>query len=174
MRSKRSLSEDSKKNNRHWFLLKTKHNQEKRASRELERQDIEVFFPYHKLERLKKGVIKIEEEPLFPGYIFVSLCLEATNWTSVRSTRGVTSYVKFGGKPAVVDDNIIIDLKNLILSSPKPYLKPGQKVGVFDGSLRGLEAVFMEPDGPSRSIIMLSFMQQNQKLSIDNKYLETI
>ena len=164
------MSEDFKKMIVIGLLLKTKYNQEKRASRELERQGIEVFFPNHKSERLKKGVIKIEEGPLFPGYIFVSLCIEMTNWTSVRSTRGVTSYVKFGGKPAIVDNDIIIDLKNLISSSPKPYLKPGQKIEVFDGSLKGLEAVFMEPDGPSRSIIMLTFMQQNQKLSIENKF----
>ena len=47
-----------------------------------------------------------------------------------------------------------------------------EKVKIIDGSLKGLRAIYQASDGPSRSHILLTFMQQNQHLSINNQLLK--
>ena len=94
----------------HWYLLRTKFKQEKKAAQELRQQNISVFLPLHKLEKIVKGNKVIKEEPLFSRYLFAQLDFEDTNWTSVRSTRGVSNFVEFGNGPAIVDQAIVKEL----------------------------------------------------------------
>ena len=158
----------------HWYLLQTKFRQEKKAAQELDQQNISVFLPLYKHEKMIKGNRVIKEEPLFSRYLFAWLDTENTNWTSVRSTRGVSNFVEFGNGPIIVDPAIIDDLKKVELLSGKPYIKIGEKIRVMSGSLEGLSAIYQTADGSSRSIILLEFMQQNQYLSIDNQLIEKI
>ena len=156
----------------HWYLLHTKFKQEKKAAQELRQQNISVFLPLHKVEKIVKGNKVIKEEPLFSRYLFAQFNIENTNWTSVRSTRGVSNFVEFGNGPAIVDQAIVKELKKIDLLPPEPYFKIGEQVRIVDGSLKGLGAIYQASDGPSRSHILLTFMQQNQYLSINNQLLE--
>lgn len=157
-----------------WYLLQTKFSQEKKAARELRQQNISVFFPLHKREKIIRGNKVIKEEPLFSRYIFARLNLETTNWVSVRSTRGVSNIVEFGNGPLIVAQDIINKLEEIDLLPEDPYIKIGEKVRVISGSLEGLSAIYKTPDGSSRAYILLEFMQQNQCLSINNKLIEKI
>ena len=156
----------------HWYLLQTKYNQENRAAQELKKQNITVFFPQYKIEKLTKGEKITKEEPLFSRYLFVQLNNADTNWTSIRSTRGVSNIVEFGNGPFIVDEAIIWELKKLDPSFTKPYIDIGGKVRVMSGPLKGLIGIYKAPNGLSRSIILMEFMSQNQHLSIDNELLE--
>jgi transcriptional antiterminator RfaH len=158
----------------HWYLLQTKFNQENKAAEELQQQNISVFHPLFKLEKIIRGNKVIKEEPLFSRYLFAWLDVENTNWTSVRSTRGISNFVAFGNGPAIVDQTIINELKQIDLLPKEAYFKIGEKVRVASGSLKGLNAVYQTSDGLSRSYILLEFMQQNQYLSIDNQLIEKI
>ena len=156
----------------HWYLLHTKYKQEKKAAQELRQQNISVFLPLHKLEKIVKGNKVIKEEPLFSRYLFAQFDIENTSWTSIKSTRGVSNFVEFGNGPAIVDQAIVKELKKIDLLPPEPYFKIGEKVRIIDGSLKGLRAIYQASDGPSRSHILLTFMQQNQYLSINNQLLK--
>ena len=158
----------------HWYLLQTKFKQENKAAHELQQQNISVFLPLYKLEKMVKGNKVIKEEPLFSRYLFAWLDVENTNWTSVRSTRGISNFVAFGNGPVIVDQAIINELKQIDLLPKEAYFKIGEKVRVASGSLKGLNAVYQTSDGLSRSYILLEFMQQNQYLSIDNQLIEKI
>ena len=113
----------------------------------------------------------INTEPLFPRYLFAKLNLKNTNWTSIKSTRGISRLVEFGSGPTSVEDEVISELEKIDLLPPEPYIKIGEKVKVIDGPLRGLSAIYKANDGLSRSIILLKFMQHNQKLNIESKFL---
>lgn len=156
----------------HWYLLQTKYKQERKVAQELHQQNIHVFLPLHKLEKIVKGIKVIKEEPLFSRYLFAQIDFENTNWTSVRSTRGVSNYVEFGNGPAIVDQAIVKELKKIDSLPLIPYFIIGEKVSIVGGSLRGLRAIYQASDGPSRSHILLTFMQQNQYLSINNQLLK--
>ena len=158
----------------HWYLLQTKFKQENKAAKELGQQNISVFLPLYKIEKMVKGNKVIKEEPLFSRYLFAWLDLENTNWTSIRSTRGISNFVAFGNGPAIVDQAIINELRQIDLLPKESYFKIGEKVSIAGGSLKGLNAIYQTADGSSRSYILLEFMQQNQHLSIDNQLIEKI
>ena len=158
----------------HWYLLQTKFKQENKAAQELRNQNISVFLPLYKLEKMVKGNKVIKEEPLFSRYLFAWLDVENTNWTSVRSTRGISNFVAFGIGPAIVDQAIINELRQIDLLPNEAYFKTGEKVRIASGSLKGLNGIYQTADGSSRSYILLEFMQQNQYLSIDNQLIEKI
>ena len=158
----------------HWYLLQTKFKQENKAAQELQQQNISVFLPLYKLEKMVKGNKVVKEEPLFSRYLFAWLDVENTNWTSIRSTRGISNFVAFGNGPAIVDQAIINELRQIDLLPKEAYFKIGEKVRVASGSLKGLNAIYQTSDGSSRSYILLEFMQQNQYLSIDNQLIEKI
>ena len=158
----------------HWYLLQTKFKQENKAAKELRNQNISVFHPLYKLEKMVKGNKVIKEEPLFSRYLFAWLDFDNTNWTSVRSTRGISNFVAFGNGPAIVDQAVLEELKKIDLLPLESYFKIGEKVRIASGSLEGLNAIYQTVDGSSRSYILLEFMQQNQCLSIDNQLIEKI
>jgi len=158
----------------HWYLLQTKFKQENKAAQELRQQNISVFLPLHKLEKMVKGNKVIKEEPLFSRYLFAWLDVENTNWTSIRSTRGISNFVAFGNGPAIVDQAVLEELKKIDLLPVESYFKIGEKVRIASGSLKGLNGIYQTVDSSSRSYILLEFMQQNQYLSIDNQLIEKI
>ena len=158
----------------HWYLLQTKFKQEEKAAQELRQQNISVFLPLHKLEEIIRGKKVIKEEPLFSRYLFAWLDFENTNWTSVRSTRGISNIVAFGNGPAIVDQAIINELREIDLLPKEAYFKIGEKVRIASGSLKGLNGIYQTVDGSSRSYILLEFMQQNQYLSVGNQLIEKI
>ncbi|RML53195.1 Transcription antitermination protein RfaH, partial [Pseudomonas syringae pv. maculicola] len=47
------------------------------------------------------------EEALFPGYLFIHMDQVHDNWYPIRSTRGVSRIVTFGGHPVPVRDHLI-------------------------------------------------------------------
>ncbi len=168
------MTQDNPKSNFHWYLLQTKFRQERKAAQELEQQNIIVFLPLYRFEKIIKGVRVIKEEPLFPRYLFARLNFENTNWTSVRSTRGISNFVAFANGPAIVDQAIINELRQIDLLPKEAYFKIGEKVRIASGALKGLNGIYQTVHGSSRSYILLEFMQQNQYLSIDNQLIEKI
>ena len=91
-----------------WFAVVTKPRQEQIALENLQRQDFECFLPlaenpYQRRSKKHRQII----EPLFPRYLFLNAIAGQQNLAPVRSTRGVTTMVRFGTELAVVPDSII-------------------------------------------------------------------
>tara|TARA_B100001559_G_scaffold13845_1_gene11961 strand:+ start:214 stop:720 length:507 start_codon:yes stop_codon:yes gene_type:complete len=155
-----------------WYLLQTKYKQERRAAQELNQQNVTVFLPMHRLEKITRGNKVITEKPLFSSYLFANLDLKNTNWTSIRSTRGIINFVAFGNGPVIINQSIIEELRRVDLLPVESYFNIGDEIRITRGSLKGLNAIYKTADGASRSHILLKFMQQNQYLSISNDLLE--
>ena len=168
------MTQDNPKSNCHWYLLQTKFRQERKATQELEQQNITVFLPLYRSEKIIKGVRVKKEEPLFSRYLFIELDINNTNWTSIRSTRGVSKFVEFGNGASIVDPLIIESLRNIELQHEESYLTLGEKVRVVNGGFKGLEAIYQAADGLARSYILMELMQQDQCISIDNQLIEKI
>ena len=166
------MTKDNSKSNFQWYLLQTKFRQERKVARELEQQNINAFLPLYRSEKIIKGVRVTKEEPLFSGYLFIELDIKNSNWTSIRSTRGVSKFVEFGEGASIVNPLIIESLRNVESQPGEPYLEAGEKVRVMDGAFKGLEAIYQAADGTSRSYILMELMQQDQFISIDNQLIE--
>ena len=153
-----------------WFLLKTKTRQEKRAMENLLRQHIDCYCPEAGVEKILRGKKSQVIEILFPGYLFVNFRNPESSIQSVKNTRGVQSFVSFGGHPAWVPSALIQELKektkpseNLLISN---LPKRGDKLKVTGGPFEGISVVFSQPNGDGRAEVLLKIMNQQVKASI--------
>ena len=160
-----------------WFLLKTKTRQERRAMENLQRQHAECYCPEVPVEKIFRGKKSQVIEILFPGYLFVNFTNPASSIQSVKNTRGVQSFVSFGGNPARVPSALIQELRekakptgNLLISNPP---KKGDKLKVTDGPFNGINVVFYQPNGDERAEVLLNMMNQQVKASIQYSNLAT-
>ncbi|EKO3388818.1 transcription/translation regulatory transformer protein RfaH [Vibrio fluvialis] len=161
-----------------WYLLYCKRGEQLRAKMHLENQGVECFYPEIEVEKIRRGKRQTVKEPLFPSYIFVRFDFNVgPSFTTVRSTRGVSDFIRFGSEPKELQGDLIYDLKQLESSSksetPSVELpKPGQEIEVKGGQFCGLKAIYQEPDGETRSIMLVKMISQPVALSIDNKHLD--
>ena len=149
-----------------WYLAQCKARQDARAEANLQNQGFACFRPTYKRERNLRGQTLIVEESLFPGYLFVQLSAE-DNWAPLRSTRGITRIVGFGGQPLAINEGLIEQLQQRSeLLIRQDTLVPGEVVRIWEGPFSELEAVFLAMDGAERVVLLLNFLQREQKVFV--------
>lgn len=92
-----------------WLVIYTRPRWEKKVEKQLNERGIEAYCPLRQVENQWADRKKNVSLPLFNSYVFVRVALreEAT----VLYTLGVLNYVYFMGRPAVVPDKAIEDIK---------------------------------------------------------------
>lgn len=158
-----------------WYLLFCKPRQEERAKINLQNQGIEAFFPLLKAEKLIKGRRTFKESALFPNYLFVRLNSQNCNFSAIKNTRGVSGFVSYGASYQLVPEQLIRELQNF-----KPNLNTsdlpsaGDLVYLNNGSFKDVRAIFKEPDGHMRSILLVNLLNQKVKISVDNSDIRKV
>ena len=155
----------------HWYLIYTKPKQERSALQNLERQGYVCYLPLLHVEKLRRSSLEVFDEPLFPRYLFIQLGQgdSAKSWSPIRSTKGVSRLVSFGGEPGRLDDRLIKMLKALelvALEQPQRLFKPGQRVQLVEGAFSGLEGIYQMADGESRAMVLIELMTKTVPLSV--------
>nr|WP_024966067.1 transcription/translation regulatory transformer protein RfaH [Pantoea sp. IMH] len=159
-----------------WYLLYCKRGQLLRAKEHLERQTVHCLSPMIALEKLVRGKRTQVSEPLFPNYLFIEFDPESIHTTTISATRGVSHFVRFGAQPATVPLDVIAALQ----TQPTETLcdpdlpKPGDKVIITEGAFEGLNAIFSEPDGEARSMLLLNMLNKQIVRSVDNKQFQKL
>ncbi|TNV15806.1 transcription/translation regulatory transformer protein RfaH [Buttiauxella sp. B2] len=153
-----------------WYLLYCKRGQILRAQEHLERQEVNCLTPMIKIEKIVRGKRTAVDEPLFPNYMFVKFDPESIHTTTINSTRGVSHFVRFGSLPATVPGDVI---EQLISHKPENITDPdtpyaGDRVVITEGAFEGLEAIFSEPDGEARSMLLLNLLNKQVMQSVKN------
>lgn len=150
-----------------WYVIQHKPTQGDRALAHLQNQGIPCFYPKVTVESVRAGKRTSKLEPLFPGYLFVNMEQADPAWAKLRSTRGVLRVVGFANKPTPVDEGVIAQIRNS-LESVKEYggIKPGRVVEMSEGPFEGLQAVFQAFDGHERAVVLIGFMQKQQRVKV--------
>ena len=157
-----------------WYALQHKPAQGDRALAHLQNQDIACFYPKIQVEKIKAGKRTHKLEPLFRGYMFVNLEQTDPSWAKLRSTRGVVRVVSFANKPAGISDDVIQQIKDSLDSvTQQGGLKPGEAVQLGEGPFEGINAVFQAYDGEERAIVLINFMQTQQRVKVPVSALKT-
>ncbi len=150
-----------------WYALQHKPAQGDRALAHLQNQGIACFYPKVSVEKFRAGKRVKSREPLFPGYLFVSLEQTDPMWAKLRSTRGVIRIVGFGNRPVPIPDEILEHIKtSLNAVEEKGGIRPGDPVELQEGPFKGLNAIFQAYDGEERAIVLISFMQKQQRIKV--------
>lgn len=150
-----------------WYVLQHKPNQGDRAVEHLQNQEVPCFYPKIEVEQVKDGRRVKRLEPLFPGYIFFRMEFSDPQWAKLRSTRGVLRVVGFNGKPAPVGDDVIAQIKDGMQAiAEQGGMETGQPMEIQEGPFKGFNAIFQTYDGDTRAIVLLEFLQKQQRVRV--------
>ncbi len=150
-----------------WYVIQSKPRQENRALEHLRRQGFTCYLPTLAVEKLRNGR-KIEtHESLFPGYLFVELDDVNDNWYPIKSTRGVSQFVRFNDRLLPLENEILAVIRARLAGNRPhiPYLQPGERVVVTEGAFAQLEAIFLANDGAQRVVLLMNILHSEQTLS---------
>jgi transcriptional antiterminator RfaH len=156
---------------RQWYTVYTKPRQEKAAEENLERQGYEVYCPRIQLDRRLRGRWQKIIEPLFPRYLFVHLEQGKDSFSPIRSTFGVSDFVRFGGEPKTVPNSLIEGIKAREDIGQKVHIgcrqwQCGDEVEIIEGSFVGLRGLFEASSSEERVIILLQLLGRDNKVRI--------
>jgi transcriptional antiterminator RfaH len=162
-----------------WYLLQSKPRQEFRSAQELENQGYQVFLPIIESEKIRANKLEKVIEPLFSRYLFIRLNKDTDNWSPIRSTKGVSSIVRFGGQAARVSEELITGLKKFLLDIPaKAQFSFGDAVEVSAGPFKNLGGIFQNlrqiADGEVRAMVLIELMGKQQLLELQPSDLRVL
>jgi transcriptional antiterminator RfaH len=162
----------------HWYAIHTKPRQETIAQTSLQREAIETFYPKLRRKKTIRRVRRWVVGSLFPNYIFARFDA-AKSGRLVKYANGVLNIVSFGGKPALVDDDIIAAIaehsQDNVLTIEPPKLKAGDLVEIQGGPLRGLQGVFeREMSDRDRVIVLLEVLAKGARVEVTRDQLEKV
>ena len=140
-----------------WYVVQTKPRQERRALEHLERQGFRCMLPLVRIERIRRRTRIWNDEPLFARYLFIRIADANVRWHLLRSTRGVTQLVCFGGVPASVPAGW---MEAFLRADRVPVrlFDPGERIVVVQGPFAGIEGIYQLPDGESRALVLLELL----------------
>jgi transcriptional antiterminator RfaH len=128
-----------------WFCLRTQPKREHIAAACLRQSsEAEVFCPRLRIQkRTNRGPIWFVES-MFPGYLFARFDY-ATFHRRVRQGPGVSGFLQFGNRLALLPDALVSEIKTRMdkdeVLEVKQGLEPGQNVQIAQGPFQGLEAL---------------------------------
>ena len=150
-----------------WFAVFTRPSQERRALVNLERQGFACFLP--EVRNARRSRI----EALFPRYLFLRASPGVENLAPIRSTRGVSTLVRFGERLATLPEEIVeairsrIDSETGLVRLPRLSLAPGDRVRVSTGPLAGMEAVFKAEKSKQRVLLLMELLGRQTTVEVD-------
>jgi transcriptional antiterminator RfaH len=160
-----AIDESTYAQDRNWYLIQCKPRQDERAEENLAYQGYETLRPKRKYQKSIRGKQIWVIESLFPGYLFIFLPRES-NWGPLRSTRGVSRVVNFGGAPVGVSDSLIRQLQSRAEIDVKLELNSGDNVRILEGIASELDAIFIAMDGEERVILLINLLNRQQQISV--------
>ncbi|MGH8046106.1 MAG: transcription termination/antitermination protein NusG [Chthoniobacterales bacterium] len=128
-----------------WYCVRVRPKQESVSARMLRSETgIEVFCPFIRFKRARRAGTMWVTEGMFPGYLFGRFSF-AESHRHIMSISGVTTIVRFGGRPAIVPDEIVAELRSHVTDEetiviPQP-VEPGTEVKIVQGAFKGVKAV---------------------------------
>jgi transcriptional antiterminator RfaH len=151
-----------------WFVVRSKSRKEDLAQRSLERRGITAFCP-----RILEPVGWTNDwatVPLFPGYLFVDVVLEAAYHTVIW-TPGVKGFVSFGQIPTAIAPAIVDFLREQTGSDgvirPDRTFRTGDRVRIKRGPFAGLIAIIEKPcPERGRIRVLMDFLRHGTSVEI--------
>lgn len=149
-----------------WHLVHTKPSREARAQENLERQGFEVFLPMITLQKVRRGKLTSVTEPMFSRYLFIRTTVIMQDLSLVRSTLGVIQLVRFGIVPAKVPNDWVEEMR-LQPAVHEKLFNAGDKLLIGNGILKGLDAIYVQPDGETRAMVLINLLSKPHMVSYE-------
>lgn len=151
------MTKDSPNDTYKWYAVYTDSRAEKKVFQELTKKDIDCYVPLKIEKKQWSDRIKIVENPLIRGYIFVKV--SNREYYDVLITQGVRRYVCFEGSPTAIPENQINDLKQFIqclnteVEVTSERITKGTLVKIVSGPLYGISGEVTDIRGKSSIVL---------------------
>lgn len=157
-----------------WFVIKTKHQSEKKLAQWAKDNSIEYYLPqYTKTTKYKYKKVETTKA-LFSGYLFVKMNYDQ-KITLLRPgyvVRVIT--IKH-------EDILLEELQRFYFIKEKGYtllpgnaLEKGTKVKIVSGALKGTFGFVLEGENPNKIIINANFINQAVEVTLKNEDLQKV
>lgn len=164
-------------NPKDWYLAYTKPRQEDIARVNLEQQGFDAYLPlYKKFKKTEQGPVSVFE-PMFPRYIFFRPGKAGQSISVVRSTKGITTIVRFGFEPAVIDEELLRRIRQLEEDRNQAtllelsQLKPGQTVRLKHTALGDVEGLIQSVSS-KRVAVLLEILGRPAVVQLEHHQVE--
>lgn len=160
-----------------WYVLRTRSRFEKKTLEALSNMGISAYLPIKKSKKQWSDRVKLVEEPLFSGYVFVQF--HEKDRYSILNLQGVVKFVSFGGNYATLRPSQIELIKTMLLNENTVEvvdlgLYPGQKVRITSGLFKGIEAVLVHHNGKGKMMLEVAAIGKGVLLEIGRTKIEQI
>lgn len=160
-----------------WYVLRTRSRFEKKTYEALSNMGISAYLPIKKTQKQWSDRLKVVEEPLFSGYVFVQF--QEKDRYSILNLPGVVKFVSFAGNYATIRPAQIQVIKTMLLNENtvevvNPDLYPGQKIRITSGAFKGIEAVLVYHNGKGKLMLEVAEIGQGVLLEIGRTKIEQI
>lgn len=163
-----------------WYALYTRSRYEKKLNEDLISRGVECYLPLKTEKRKWSDRVKLIEEPLLKGYLFVKV--SNREYFDVLNNTGAVCYVAFDGKAAAIPEKQIGDLKQFVntfndsICVTRDRISKGDVVKVSHGLLKGVHGEVVEIRGKSRIVLRFQSLGYclHSDISMDEvEFLET-
>jgi transcriptional antiterminator RfaH len=143
-----------------WYVVYTKPNSEKKVEQILQAKGVMCYCPKVSETRQWADRKKVVQTPLFKSYVFVNIADYAAGNIGILSTAGVVKFLWWLGKPGIVKDHEIEEIKTFLhkYSDFDIYvadkLKFGDPILIKKGVLSGQYGKFVNTRG-NRAVLEL-------------------
>ena len=165
-------------NSKYWHALYTGIKREKKAVELLTRKHIECYLPLLVKSRRYTRKVRTVHLPLIPSYIFARVSRK--EHTMVLSTEYIYDFVRFGGKAAVIPENEINLMKqvvgedNVIDAVRVNEMRLGQRVELIGGSLTGIHGKIINQSGKRHFLVELEELGYALRLEVEFSKLRMV
>lgn len=147
-----------KRQEKKWLVIYVRPRWEKKVDKLLQELGIESYCPLRTTENQWADRKKVVSVPLFTGYVFVRI--NDRDLTRVRYTHGVLNFIYFLGRPAVMRDIAMMQLKEAVENYNNleiinlNELSSGDRVRIKKGIFHNQEGQVIKVEGKT---VLMSF-----------------
>lgn len=163
----------NQKNKLSWYALAVRSRCEKAVANKLQEQHIEVFLPLINERKTWSDRVKIVENALFPGYLFIHCNLTTELRYQLLESRDALSLVGHSAEhmALAIPDVQIEAVQQIVSHDPEAeaaeLFVEGRKVRVINGPMSGIEGVVLQsPDGQHRLYCNLPLLGRSVRTRI--------
>lgn len=159
-----------------WYALYTRSRAEKKAHALLLEKGFTTFLPLMTTVRQWSDRKKKVQVPLLPSYLFI-YCRE-DQFPEIIDTSGIVTLVKHLGKPAIIQDHEIENLKILSLAEEKAQavdikeIVPGASIEITHGPFKGLQAHYARIQGEDRVVIRIESLSNCLSVNVPLEFIQ--
>lgn len=158
-----------------WYVLRVRPRHEKVIAERLS-DKYEVFLPLTKKYNKWSDRIKCIETPLFSGYLFIKTSIKQKYY--ILEEQGVSSFVQFANKPAILRDkeiqaiNFMLERSSSLKIEDGYTFSKGEHIKINRGVFLGVEGQVVNIKNKSRLYVSIQQLGKIISVEIDVDSLE--